>query len=104
RSLENLRSADIDFRRDGVLLIHLFPHSGSEGQYMPNRVSYYQELAERLRGIHGVESVSYSHMGPVLSYEYTESASVPSSPALPVQAVFEAVGPRFFHLARMRLL
>lgn len=104
RSLQNLRSTDVGFNRDGILLIHLFPKTGSENQRMPNRASYYQELADRLRGIHGVESVSYSHMGPVLSYEYTQPASVPSRQARPISAVFEAVGPGFFHLAGMRLL
>jgi predicted permease len=103
RSLQNLRSADVGFRRDGLTLFELFP-TGGEMQPMPHRVAYYQELAERLRGIPGVESVSYSHMGPVLSYEYTEPASVPSSEAPPVQAVLEAVGPGFFHLAGMRLM
>ncbi len=98
RSLEKLRSVDVGFRRDGVLLIHLFPKSGAEGQHMPNRVAYYQELVERLRQIPGVESVSYSHMGPALSYEYKEPVSVPSSQAPSVQAVFESVGPGFFHL------
>jgi predicted permease len=104
RSLENLRSADLGFRRDGVLLVQLFPQSGSEGQRMPNRVAYYQELAEYLQRLPGVESVSYSHMGPVLGYEYTQPTSAPSSQAPPVQAVFEAVGPKFFHLVGMRLL
>ncbi len=78
RSLQNLRSADVGFRRDGLTLFQLFP-TGGEGQHMPDRVAYFQELAERLRGIPGVESVSYSHMGPVLSYEFRQPVSVPSS-------------------------
>jgi putative ABC transport system permease protein len=107
RSLRSLRSADVGFNLDGLTLFELFPTAG-EMQPMPDRVAYFQDLAERLRGIPGVESVSYSHMGPVLSYEYTEptsvSASVPASETLPLQAVLEAVGPGFFHLAGMRLL
>jgi predicted permease len=104
RSLEKLRSVDVGFRREGVLTLHLFPQSGAEGQHMPNRVAYYQELAERLKQIPGVESVSYSHMGPVASYEYKEPVSIPFSQAPSVQAVYEVVGPGFFHLAGMRLL
>jgi predicted permease len=103
RSLQNLRSAEIGFQREGLTLFELFPTAG-ELKAMPDRVAYYQEVAERLGQIPGVESVSYSHMGPVLSYEYTEPASVPSSETPPVPAVFEAVGPGFFHLARMRLM
>jgi predicted permease len=104
RSLQNLRSAAVGFRRAGLVLLQLYPQSGSEGQPMPNRVAYYRELAERLRSIPGVDSVSYSHMGPVLSYEFTEPALVAASQTPPVQAVFEAVGPGFFDLAGMRLL
>lgn len=104
RSLENLRTTEVGFRRDGLLLLHLFPRSGSETQTIPNRTGYYRQLAEGVRGIAGVESVSYSHMGPVLSYELTDAASVSLSHERPVQAVFEAVGPGFFHLAGMRVL
>ena len=71
---------------------------------MPDRVAYFSDLAEQFRRIPGVESVSYSHMGPVLSYEYTEPTSVPSSETPPLQAVFEAGRPGSFHLAGMRLM
>jgi predicted permease len=104
RSLNNLRSADLGFRPDGMLLIQLFPQTGAENQRMPNRVAYYQELAQRLQGLPGVTAVSFSHMGPVLSYEFKNAASVASSQNQPVQAVLEAVGPGFFHLAGMHVL
>ena len=104
RSLQKLRSVDLGFRRDGILLVHLFPQSGSESQHMPNRVQYYQQLTERLRSIPGIDAVSYSHMGPALSYEYKEGVSLTSAKAPAAQAVFEAVGPGFFQLAGMRLL
>jgi predicted permease len=104
RSLDKLRTIDAGFRRDGVLALQLFPQSGPEGQPMEGRVTYYQELVERLQRIPGIESASYSHMGPVLHYEYREPAAVASSQELPLQAVFEAVGPGFFHLAGMRIL
>ncbi|MCU1260173.1 MAG: hypothetical protein JWO80_3058 [Bryobacterales bacterium] len=104
RSLENLRSANVGFRRDHLLLLHMYPQSGGETAPLPNRAAYYHELAERLQGLPGVESVSYSHMGPVLGYEFTDAASVSSSQRPPVQAVFEAVGPEFFHLVGMRIM
>lgn len=103
RSLQNLRSADVGFQREGLMLFELFPTAG-ERQPMPDRTAYYQELAERLQRIPGVESISYSHMGPVLSYEFTQPTSVSLSDTPPLQAVFEAVGPGFFHLAGMRLM
>jgi predicted permease len=104
RSLQNLRSADVGFVRHGVLFVQLFPSSGSESQHMPNRVSYYRQLAERLQAIPGVESVSYSHMGPVLGYEATSRVSIPSMRSPAALGVFEAVGPGFFHVAKMRIL
>jgi predicted permease len=104
RSLRNLHAADLGFRPEGILTIQLFPQSGAERQRIPNRVAYYRELAERLQGLPGVASVSFSHFGPVLNYEFTDAASVASSQEPPVQAVFEAVGPGFFHLAGMRVL
>jgi len=103
RSLHNLRSLDLGFRRDGLTIFNLFPTAG-EMHPMPDRVAYYQELAQRLQALPGVESVSYSHMGPVLSYEFMQPVSAPSSEMLPLQAVFEAIGPGFFHLAGMRLI
>lgn len=43
RSLENLRYADLGFRRDGLVLMQLFPQNGSETQAIPNRTGYYRE-------------------------------------------------------------
>jgi putative ABC transport system permease protein len=103
RSLRNLRSTDVGYRQDGLALLQFFPAAG-DGRPIPNRAGYYQDLAERVQRIPGVESVSYSHMGPVLNYEFTEAAAVHDSQAAPVQAVMDAVGPGFFHLAGMRLL
>jgi predicted permease len=104
RSLSNLRGADLGFRPDGILSIQLFPQTGAENQRLPNRVVYYQELAQRLRALPGVTAVSFSRMGPVVSYEFMDAASVASSQDRPVQAVLEAVGPGFFGLAGMHVL
>lgn len=104
RSLLNLRSVDVGFQRDGVLVLQLFPKSDAEDQVMPNRAPYYQDLAAQLTHIPGVETVSYSHMGPMLGYEYKEAASVSFAQTAPVQAVFEAISPGFFSVVKMRLL
>lgn len=101
RSLSNLRGEDLGFRQDGMLLVDLFPQTGAENQRMPNRVAYYQELAQRLRGLPGVTAVSFSRMGPAASYEFKNAASVASSHDQPIQAVLEVVGPGFFRLAEM---
>jgi predicted permease len=104
RSLNHLRGADLGFRPEGVLLIQLFPQTGAENQRIPNRVAYYQELADSLLELPGVSAVSFSRMGPMLSYEFKDAASVASSQDPPVQAVLEAVGPGFFGVAGMHVL
>jgi predicted permease len=102
RSLEKLYSVDRGFRRQGVLSMQLFPQAGRE--HIPNRAVYYHQLADALSQLPTVEAVSYSHMGPVASYEYKIPISATSSSAAPVQTVEELVGPGFFHLIGMRLL
>ncbi len=103
RSLHNLRTIDLGFRNEGILMVQLFPQTGSEAQKMPGHVSYYRELAGRVLAIPGVEAVSYSHMGPLLRYESTSTVSETGSQQTPATAVFELAGPGFFKLAGMRL-
>ncbi len=102
RSLEKLYSADRGFRRQGVLLMQLFPQAGRE--QIPNRTVYYHQLADALSQLPTVEAVSYSHMGPVSSYEYKIPVSAAGSSGAPVQAVEDLVGPGFFHLIGMRIV
>ncbi len=102
RTLQNLRTIDPGFRREGVLVMQLLQQPGREK--IPNRTLYYRQLAEDLSRLQGVESVSYSHMGPLLPYEFKEPVSATSSPNAPVQAITDYVGPGFFHLIGMRLL
>jgi predicted permease len=102
RSFENLRSLDPGYRRQGVLVMQLFPQAGHEK--IPNRAAYYQELAEKLSQLPGVESVSYSHMGPAFRYEYKTPVSISSESAAPVEAVEDWMGPGVFHLLGMRVL
>ena len=101
RSLQNLRSADLGFRRHGVLLMNVFPQPGNEK--IPDRVAYYRDLADRLARLPGVSAVSYSNTAPSTRGEFTEPVSTASSPE-PLQAVQEVVGPAFFHLIGMRVL
>jgi predicted permease len=102
RSLDKLRTADPGFRREGVLIMQLLQQPGHEK--IPNRTAYYRQLAENLSRLPGVESVSYSHMGPLLPYEFKEPVSVASSRDARLQAITDYVGPGFFQLIGMRLL
>ncbi|MCC6538216.1 MAG: ABC transporter permease [Bryobacterales bacterium] len=105
-SLHQLRSAPLGYRTEGVLMLKMYPLTGSEGQRMEGRAAYYRRVADGLRALPGVDAVSYSHMGPVRSYEVKLPASVSASAAAfaPVQAVFELTGPGFFDLVGMRVL
>ena len=102
RSLEKLRSTDLGYRRNGLLMMQLFPQAGREK--IPNRTAYYRELAEKLSQLPGVESVSYSNMAPLFRYEYKVPVSIASLSAAPQNAVEEWVGPGFFNLIGMHLL
>jgi predicted permease len=102
RSLKRLLTADPGYRREGVLVMQLFPQAGHEK--LPNRLAYYRELAQKLSELPAVKAVSYSHMGPALFYEYKVPVSMPSLPMGPVQAVEDFVGPGFFHMIGMRVL
>ena len=49
RSLEDLRTVDLGYHRDGLLVLHLFPQPGREK--IPDRGVCCRELAERLTGL-----------------------------------------------------
>ena len=104
RSLDKLRTADVGYRREGLAIMLLFPQRGGQGERMSDRVGYYKDLAERMKQIPGVESVSYSNAAPMFIVDWTQPTLMSSSQQAPVQAVPEVIGPGFFHLAGMRLL
>jgi putative ABC transport system permease protein len=99
RTLDNMRTADLGFRRDHVLTMQLFPQAGT-GR-IPDRTVYYRDLAERIGQIPGVLSVSYSNAGPVSRVEYPYNITGPSSS---MDAMLEVAGPGFFDLLGMRVL
>lgn len=100
RTLQNLRNVDLGYRRDHLLLVQLFPQPGRDK--IPNRVSYFHELAERMSQLPGVQSVSYLHMGPTNGFEY--KVPVSTSAGTPVNAVEEWAGPGFFQMIGMSVL
>ncbi|HEY3739019.1 MAG TPA: ABC transporter permease [Bryobacteraceae bacterium] len=105
RSLDKLRASDVGYRRDGLVTLLLFPQADPNGPKMPNRTSYYYDLATRVEQLPGVESASFSIMGPMSTIEFTEPTSLSADRQQPaVAAVGETVGPGFFHTAGMHLL
>ncbi|MGA8026301.1 MAG: ABC transporter permease [Bryobacteraceae bacterium] len=101
RTLSHLHTADVGYRRDHLLTLALFPQAGTSRPQ--NSPAYYRGLAEKVRELPGVESVSYSNMGPASEFEYLEPV-YRSLAQGPVQAVDETVGPGFFDAAGMHVL
>lgn len=100
-TLVRLHSVDAGYRRDHLLTMLLFPQSDS-GK-IQDRTAYYHDLAERVRSIPGVASVSYSNGGPANQYEYRLPIyRSPESNA--VQGIDEVVGPDFFTTMGMKVL
>lgn len=101
QTLNRLHTVDVGYRRDHLLTMLLFPQSENNQRQTP--AAYYRELAEKLKSLPGVESVSYSYLGPANEFESFDPVyTSPKGPA--VQAIEEMAGPDFFHVAGMHLL
>jgi putative ABC transport system permease protein len=101
RSLRNLETVDLGYRRDHMLVMQLFPQAGRGT--IPNRTQYYHDLTTRLSATPGVESVSYLHMGPGSRFEYVVPVSSGLGGAV-ANAVAEWAGPGVFHTMGMHVL
>jgi putative ABC transport system permease protein len=101
RSLRNLETVDLGYRRDHTLVMQLFPQAGHEK--IPNRTQYYHDLTTRLSEVPGVASVSYLHMGPASGYEYKVPVSSGSGGAVR-NAAAEWAGPGAFQTMGVRVL
>ncbi len=101
RSLSNFYQTDAGYRRRHLLVMPLFPQPGHTK--ISDRVAYYRDLAEKINRLPGVNSVSYSNMGPANQFEYMEPVSTPQSKEI-LQAISEVVAPDFFHAMSMRVL
>lgn len=95
RTLQNLRSLDPGFNREGVLLVDL------EGR----RTTVPAELLEELRRLPGVLSASISTHTPLSGATWSEPA-VPKGQTIPERdsALFNGVGPRFFETMQIPIL
>jgi predicted permease len=102
RTLHNLHTVDTGFRRDGILVLQLFPKAG--GHTGLDQPVYYHELADKVAALPGVVSVSYSNMGPILPAEFKESVEAKSGTAAPVDAAVDRLAPRFLETLGMRLI
>jgi len=116
RSLRNLKSADLGFRRENVLLFSVDPQLAG---YQRNQIGpLYQQMLERLSTIPGVQSVSLGRQGLLSGGGTQGSIKVPGRiPPADENSFtqtggekewnapwFAQVGPRYFETLGMTLL
>src|SRR6185437_9538920 len=104
RSLVNLRSQDLGFPTQHLLVAQLFPKPGeSKSIRDPN---YYRQLLAALAEAPGVRSATVSNSGPVSSWEWREpvSAAGSRSTTSAIRADVQWVGPQFFATLGIPLL
>jgi putative ABC transport system permease protein len=102
RSLERLRTVDAGFRRDHILVATLFPKPSAAHNI--DLSAYYRDVLGRIERLPGVRAVSFSNMGPILTYEYKEPVTRLNAIDTPVLAIRDWIGPGFFDLMGMRIL
>jgi len=103
RTLRNLRSQELGFDREHILLIWTWP--GQNGWKGPELANYYQRAQERISALPGVLSASPSMRGLLRENTPFTRVRVPGlqlddSNYLPL----DLVAPRFFETVGMRLL
>jgi putative ABC transport system permease protein len=94
RSLQDMRSADLGFRRDRLLMVRLFLRTRDP---VANRAVYYHQLAEAFQRLPGVESVAYSGIGPAAAGEMNRRFG-------DTDAAVDFAGPGFFRSIGMRVI
>jgi len=102
RSTLKLQSFNPGFNRSGILTVLLTGKPGLRDPVISSQVAYYRELEKRLSSIPGIESVSYSSMGPGTYGEYKTGVAFPSGVNAKVLA--GVVSPGFFDEVGMRIV
>jgi len=105
RSFERLRSLDLGFQKDSVLEISLYPKPSGYQNLDMN--SYHQQLIDRISGVPGVRSVSFSD-APIPSSEiWHDTISVMASDPITgprLMANAAVISPGFFQTLGIPLL
>ncbi|MDQ2834608.1 MAG: ADOP family duplicated permease [Acidobacteriota bacterium] len=102
QTVHSLETHDAGFKRDHFLTFVLFPSPSGAG-FPEDLNPYYQHLAESVHNLPGVESVSYSQMGPANEFE-AFSPVYRRETGTTADVVDETVAPGFFGVAGMHLL
>jgi predicted permease len=101
-TLTNLKGFDAGFARKNMLLFNL---EAPRELAVPARLTFYEEVRERLRSLPGVAAVAYSSRSPVDFSMNTRPFRVPGAPALRNDGVSaNIVAPGYFDLFGIRVL
>ncbi|HYL75558.1 MAG TPA: ABC transporter permease [Bryobacteraceae bacterium] len=105
RSLRNLKTQDVGFDRDHVLLVWTAPdHEGRQG---PNLASLYEAVLERINAVPGVRSASPSAFGVLGGHGGSPVPHVEGYTPKPQEEPFvpwSLVSPGYFDTAGIKLL
>ena len=93
QSLRNLRSIDPGFRADNLLLISVDP--GAAGYDAVRRETYWRDTIDRLRQVHGVQSVSVAGTVPLAQGRQRQPVHNPSSGEV-AEIDTNYIGPQYF--------
>ena len=102
RSLQNLRSFDPGFERDGVFVADLDPQATR--RRAPDLESVYEALLDRLRAVPGVRSSSLSYYNLMRNAGDILRVSIPGRATERDSAHIDYVSADYFHTVGMKLL
>jgi predicted permease len=105
RSLVNLVSSDLGFRKDHLVTFSIDP--GLSGYASEQRISLFRDLQERLSGIPGVKSVAQGQLIPLGGWGWGTRVKVPGSHSASDDRVGcgeNSVGPGYFATLGIPLL
>jgi predicted permease len=104
RTLNNLQRARLGFQADGLNSFTVRP--GLNGYSKQRLLSYYDELLERMRAIHGVSGATYAQAGPIGEGISTSTVYIPgfNNPEQRWEYLRQIVGDGYFDTLGIPLL
>jgi predicted permease len=107
RSLMNLRSIDLGFNPDRVVLLNIDMSSGGSKVSLEERRNLYARLIERAEGVPGVRAASLSFFGLFSGATWGNRITVEgrvAPPDEPERTFANAITPRYFEVMGMQIL
>lgn len=102
RTLQNLRSLDPGFRRDGVLLMEV--NGRKLGYRGPQLTAFYHEVLQEIEAIPGVASASFSFTTPVGKGQVSQRIAVSGQSVPNEETLVNLIAPRFFQTLHTPLI